>query len=136
MEISFNPRVICDTGHNEDGISKVLNQISETPYKELHMVLGFVSDKDLGSILPKFPMNAHFYLCEPDIPRAKNVAELQREFTARKLNSLAFKKVEDAFNLAQSIAKKNDFIFIGGSTFVVADFLKAKLEKRLKLQVG
>jgi dihydrofolate synthase / folylpolyglutamate synthase len=126
MEISFNPRVVCDNAHNEDGIAVVIKQISQTPYEKLHMVLGFVSDKDLSSILPILPENAQYYLCEPDIPRARNVIELQTEFDKCKLKNFVFKKVEDAFNEAKNAAGKNDFIFIGGSSFVVADFLKWK----------
>jgi dihydrofolate synthase / folylpolyglutamate synthase len=129
MEIGNNPLIICDNGHNEDGITAVMKQIVNTSYENLHMVLGFVSDKDLTSILPILPANAQYYLCEPDIPRARNVIELQSEFSTAKLKTLVFKKVEDAFIAARASAGKNDFIFIGGSTFVVADFLRYQKRK-------
>jgi dihydrofolate synthase/folylpolyglutamate synthase len=129
MEIGFNPRIVCDNAHNEDGIATVLQQISAIPYEKLHMVLGFVSDKDLNSIMPLLPSDAQYYLCQPDIPRARNVIELQSAFNALNLKNKAFKKVEDAFTVAKHIARKNDFIYIGGSTFVVADFLKWKMNK-------
>ena len=129
MEIDTNPLVVCDNAHNEDGISVVINQISITPHEKLHMVLGFVSDKDLRSILPLLPTHAQYYLCEPDIPRARNVFELQNEFNIHGLKTLAFKKVEDAFKVAKDNAGKKDFIFIGGSTFVVADFLRWKMKE-------
>jgi dihydrofolate synthase/folylpolyglutamate synthase len=124
MEIGHSPRIVCDTGHNEDGLKSVLDQISSIPYEKLHMVLGFVSDKKLVSILPIFPPNAYYYLCEPDIPRARNILELEAEFQLHGLKTLAFKKVEEAYIAAKESAGKNDFIFIGGSTFVVADFLR------------
>jgi dihydrofolate synthase/folylpolyglutamate synthase len=124
MEIGNNPLIVCDNGHNADGISAVLSQISSTPYEKLHMVLGFVSDKDLSQIIPLLPATAQYYLCEPEIPRARNVLELQTEFNTCDLKTLVFKKVEDAFETAKNAAGRNDFIFIGGSTFVVADFLK------------
>ena len=129
MEIGFNPYIVCDNAHNMDGIGFVMKQISETTYEKLHMVLGFVSDKDLNSILPLLPQNAMYYLCEPDIPRARDVYELQNEFRNFNLKNLTFKAVEEAFIAAREAAGKKDFIFIGGSSFVVADFLKSKLEK-------
>jgi dihydrofolate synthase / folylpolyglutamate synthase len=124
QEISYNPLVVCDTGHNEAGIAAVLEQIKNTPYRQLHMILGFVSDKDLSGILRLLPKNALYYLCQPDVPRAKKIEELQKEFIFFNLNTLAFIKVKEAFNAASEKASKDDLIFIGGSNFVVADFLR------------
>lgn len=128
--ISNNPLVICDTGHNEDGISAIIEQIHNTAYRKLHMIVGFVSDKDLNSIIKLFPKEASYYLCQPDVPRAKNVDELYSEFIFFGLNSYKFRKVHNAFKSAFGNAHKDDLIFIGGSNFVVADFLKWKKNKK------
>jgi dihydrofolate synthase / folylpolyglutamate synthase len=130
QEVSLNPLVVCDTGHNEAGIKSVLEQIKNTVHHELHMVLGFVSDKDFNAIIRLLPKNACYYLCQPNVPRAKNVNELQKEFIFFNLNSSAFIKVEHAFNAAIEKAGKGDLVFIGGSNFVVADFLKWKKIKK------
>lgn len=124
QEISYNPLIVCDTGHNEAGIKAVLEQIENTPYRNLHMVLGFVADKDLNAIIQILPRNAKYYLCQPDVPRAKNVADLYKEFNSINLNSTPYTKVKDAFYIALAKAEKDDLIFIGGSNFVVADFLR------------
>ena len=125
QEIEYNPLVVCDIAHNTEGIQQILEQIKDTPYKNLHMVLGFVSDKDIDNILAILPPGAKYYLCEPDIPRAYKVADLSDKFQDKNFSSTIFKNVKDAYEAAKVKAEDDDFIYIGGSTFVVADFLKS-----------
>jgi dihydrofolate synthase/folylpolyglutamate synthase len=93
------------------------------------MVLGFVSDKDINNILTILPPDAKYYLCEPDIPRAYKVADLSEKFQNKKYYNKGYNNVKNAYKAAKANAKANDLIYIGGSTFVVADFLK--LSKRI-----
>jgi dihydrofolate synthase / folylpolyglutamate synthase len=133
QEIKDYPLIVCDTAHNYSGIKNVLEQIENTPYCLLHMVLGFVADKDVRSIAGLLPKAARYYLCEPNIPRAKKLDELKIIFDDFKLKSEVFSTVVEAFQAAVTNATESDFIYIGGSTFVVADFLKwkSKSEKDL-----
>lgn len=124
QEIRSTPLTICDTAHNYDGIENIIEQIRNTPYCQLHMVLGFVADKDINSIAGILPKSARYYLCEPNIPRAKKIAELKAIFEEFKLNHNTFPSVPEAFLAAEKKATEMDLIYIGGSTFVVADFLE------------
>lgn len=121
--LSLRPTVVCDTGHNEDGIRMVLQQIERTPHAHLHMVWGMVSDKDLDSILAMLPKSASYYYTQPSIPRAMPVAQLAEAACSQKLFGAQFKTVQEAILAAKKAAKPDDLIFIGGSTFVVADAL-------------
>ncbi len=116
-----SPLIICDTGHNEDGIKEVLKNISLTPHRILHMVIGMVNDKDIYKILDLLPKNAIYYFCQPDIPRARPSVELRNEALKFNLNGDHYDSVEDALRSAKSNAQDDDLIFVGGSTFVVAE---------------
>jgi dihydrofolate synthase/folylpolyglutamate synthase len=116
-----NPLIICDTGHNEDGISEVLKNIKETPHQNLLMVIGMVKDKEISKILSLLPKQAHYFFCAPDMPRAKPAEELQKEALTFGLKGEAFSSVKNALTAAKLQAKTQDLIFIGGSTFVVAE---------------
>ena len=115
------PLIICDTGHNSDGIKEVTQQIKETPHKKLHFVFGTVNDKKLDTILKLLPKDAIYYFCKPNI--ARGLDENILEYAAHKFNlkGHAYSSVNIAFNMAKSNAKSEDLIFIGGSTFVVAE---------------
>lgn len=115
------PLVICDTAHNKEGLSQVLSQIEEQDYQEMHIVLGVVTDKDLDQILSMFPKKATYYFCRPNIPRGLNSEELQKTAKSYGLLGLNYNAVIDALNAAKNNAEHADFIFIGGSTFVVAE---------------
>lgn len=117
------PLVICDTGHNEDGIREVLQNISSTTHQNLHLVCGMVKDKDISKVLSMLPKTASYYFCQPDIPRAKSYVELQAEAAAFGLKGEAFESVQAAYQSALNKAAAGDLIFIGGSTFVVAEIL-------------
>ncbi|RLD85958.1 MAG: bifunctional folylpolyglutamate synthase/dihydrofolate synthase [Bacteroidetes bacterium] len=119
--IGHNPRVVCDTAHNEAGIREVVSQIQSTPYKKLHMVIGMVNDKNIDKVLSLLPKNARYYFTKADIPRALEENELMEKASKYKLKGVAISKVADALDLAKEEADKNDFIFVGGSTFVVAE---------------
>ena len=122
--IGNNPRVICDSGHNEDGIKAIVEQIKQTPYKKLHIVLGTVNDKDWQLILKLFPKNARYYFTKAKIPRALDEKELTKYATDFGLQGDSYSTVKSALAAARDCAEINDLIFIGGSTFVVAEILE------------
>ena len=115
------PKVICDTAHNKEGLRYVMQQLAQEDFDRLHIVLGVVSDKDLHTILPLFPSDATYYFCKPDIARGMPASELQKIASGYALDGEVFHSVNDAFNEARSTAATHDLIFVGGSTFVVAE---------------
>ncbi|UUF15003.1 MULTISPECIES: bifunctional folylpolyglutamate synthase/dihydrofolate synthase [Flavobacterium] len=121
QQLGENPKIICDTAHNKHGLAVVMNQLQNEKYEKLHIVLGVVNDKDLDSILPLFPKEAQYYFCSPNSARGLPTETLQN--AAEKFNLIGEKydSVESAFAKAKQIASKNDFIYVGGSTFVVAE---------------
>lgn len=121
--IGANPRIICDTAHNEAGIREVVSQLSQIPKKKLHIVIGMVNDKDITGILKFLPKEAVYYFTKASVPRALNEKQLMQMATFFGLNGAAFEDVQSALNEAKMYADKDDLIFIGGSTFVVADAL-------------
>ncbi len=116
-----NPLTICDTGHNEGGLKEVLIQISETPHHHLHLVIGFVNDKHLDPILKMLPVNATYYFCKPNIPRGLDATELQEKAHRAGLSGEVYPSVITAMKSARTNAGKTDLVFVGGSTFVVAE---------------
>jgi len=121
--LNEQPKVICDTAHNAEGLRYVLKQLHEEKFDQLHFVLGVVNDKDLKSVLPLFPKNASYYFCRPNIPRGLDVQEFQQQCAKFQLNGEAYNSVESAYKTALDKAEKNDLIYVGGSTFVVAEVL-------------
>lgn len=121
QQLGENPKIICDTAHNKHGLAVVMNQIQKETFDNLHIVLGVVNDKDLDSILPLFPKNAQYYFCRPDSSRGLATEILK--VAAKKYNLLGEKydSVSEAFAAAKQNATENDFIYVGGSTFVVAE---------------
>lgn len=119
--LSKNPLVIADTGHNEAGIKEVLEQIKNTPHEKLHFVLGVVNDKDVSSILNMLPKNATYYFCQAKIPRALPVEELKQIANEFKLIGHSYTSVSEALSQAKLSAGKDDLVFVGGSTFTVAE---------------
>jgi len=124
--IGHNPRSICDTAHNVDGIAAVVRQIKQIPWHRLHMVWGMVSDKDLDMIFPLLPEEASYYFTRSSVPRSMDAEELARRAREFGLKGKPFSKVEEAYLAAQKEAGAKDLIFTGGSTFVVADLLVMK----------
>lgn len=118
-----NPTVICDTAHNTEGLTYVLSQLKKQEYKNLHIVLGVVSDKNLTTVLPLFPKKAAYYFCKPDIPRGLNAEVLQEQAVAFMLKGDVYNSVNEAYKSALQKASTNDLIYVGGSTFVVAEII-------------
>jgi dihydrofolate synthase/folylpolyglutamate synthase len=121
--LSRSPLTICDTGHNREGLEYVMRQVRATAKGKLHMVIGFVNDKDLGSVLPLFPKNAVYYFTRASVPRALDETMLMAAAEGFGLRGSAYPTVADAVAAARAAAAARDMIFIGGSTFVVADAL-------------
>lgn len=128
QKLSDFPAFICDTAHNVDGIKEVLQQISSVPHNKLHIVLGFVNDKDTDSVLQLMPAEADYYFCKASVPRALDENILAEKAKGFSLKGKSFSTVKDACNAAISSANTDDLIFAGGSTFVVADVLCAANE--------
>lgn len=123
QQLGNNPKVICDTAHNSHGLKIVLNQIQKEKFDVLHFVLGVVNDKDLEEILPLFPKNAKYYFCRPNIPRGLDEEILREKASNFNVIGISYNSVSDAYADALKNADKNDLIYIGGSTFVVAEVL-------------
>ncbi|MFK5857113.1 MAG: folylpolyglutamate synthase/dihydrofolate synthase family protein [Bacteroidota bacterium] len=121
QKLSGNPLTICDTGHNIDGIKAVVMQLMEQNYDNLHFVLGMVNDKDISKILSVLPKHANYYFCKPDIPRGLDADELAEQAMYVGLNGMTYSSVIRAYNSAINNAGINDLVFIGGSTFVLAE---------------
>jgi dihydrofolate synthase/folylpolyglutamate synthase len=119
--LNIEPLTICDTGHNKEGLEYVMEQIRRIPKSGLHMVIGFVNDKDLDSVLPLFPTEATYYFTRASIPRALNEEALRSEAARFGLIGNSYRDVKTALLQAIKNAEKSEMIFIGGSTFVVAE---------------
>jgi len=117
------PKIICDTAHNKEGLQLVIPQLIKEPFEKFHVVLGMVSDKNLDDVLPLFPKNARYYFCKPNVPRAMKAGLLKTEATKYGLNGEVFESVSSAFRIAKMQASKQDLIYVGGSTFVIAEVL-------------
>lgn len=121
QRISSQPLTICDVGHNEAGMKEVVQQISKTPHHHLHFVLGMVNDKDVSSVLALLPAEATYYFCKAGIPRAMDADELMDRAMVFGLSGVSHGSVKDALLAAQASAGEGDLVFVGGSTFVVAE---------------
>jgi len=123
QEIGKNPRIICDTGHNEAGIRYVVEQLQNEPHDQLHIVFGMVNDKDVESILALLPTDAIYYFTRAAIERALDEKILKEKAVPFKLAGNSYPTIREALEIAKSNAKTNDLIFVGGSTFVVAEVI-------------
>ncbi|WGK66298.1 bifunctional folylpolyglutamate synthase/dihydrofolate synthase [Croceiramulus getboli] len=121
QQLNEQPLTITDTAHNVAGLSLVLEQLEHQEFDQLHIVLGMVNDKDLSSILPLFPKTAHYYFCKPNVPRGLEADLLQKKAKLYQLAGNAYVSVAEAYRAAQEQAGLGDLIFIGGSTFTVAE---------------
>lgn len=121
--IQQNPRVICDTAHNKEGLGYTMNQLAAENYRDLHIVFGVVSDKDLTGIIPILPKKATYYFCKPNVQRGLDAKVLKAVFVKNGLMGNAYPNVKDAFKQAKKAAAKDDLIYVGGSTFVVAEII-------------
>ncbi|MDN3671802.1 folylpolyglutamate synthase/dihydrofolate synthase family protein [Flavobacterium branchiarum] len=129
QQLGKSPKIICDTAHNKHGLAIVMNQLKKETFDNLHIVLGVVNDKDLDSILPLFPKEAQYYFCSPNSTRGLPTSILQENAKKHELIGEKYDSVSDAFVAAKENATKNDFIYAGGSTFVVAELPLSGEEK-------
>ncbi|MEM7485009.1 MAG: folylpolyglutamate synthase/dihydrofolate synthase family protein [Bacteroidota bacterium] len=116
-----HPKIVCDTAHNKEGLGLVLKQIDTLKFPKVHFILGFVSDKNLDSVLSLFPKNEKYYFVRPNIPRGLEAKELKVTAAKFDLEGEAFKSVKKALQTAIKNAKPKDLVYVGGSTFVVAE---------------
>jgi len=121
--IGNSPLVICDTGHNREGLEYVTRQIASIGKKKLRMVIGFVSDKDLSLVLPLFPHEAEYYFTKASVPRALDEEVLMNKARGFGLTGRSFPDVRQALRTAIKESDAEDLVFVGGSTFVVADVI-------------
>lgn len=121
--VSKKPLVICDTGHNKAGITEVLQNIKNTPYEQLHVVMGMVKDKDISGVLALLPTDATYYFCQPQLERALPATELATQALQFGLKGKTYTGVNEALTAAKQNAKPKDLVFVGGSTFVVAEMI-------------
>lgn len=119
--IASQPLTICDTGHNVDGIEEVLKNIAMHNYKKLHFVLGMVNDKDIDAVLNMLPRKAIYYFCKANIPRGMDAGELAGKAKLFGLQGKIYHGIKEALEAAQAKAGKDDLVFVGGSTFTVAE---------------
>lgn len=123
QKIGSSPLIVCDTGHNTGGMAYIVRQLEQTPCKQLRIVIGMVNDKDINGVLRMLPRKAVYYCTQASVKRALPADEMQRMAAVHGLNGRAYSSVQEAYRQALCESDKEDFIFVGGSTFVVADFL-------------
>ena len=121
--IGKHPLTICDTGHNKEGLDYVLRQIKRMSFTDIHMVIGFVSDKDISQILPKLPADAHYYFTRAQVLRALDENTLRLKASEYGLRGDSYPDVNEALNAARANASDSDLVFVGGSTFIVAEVI-------------
>ena len=122
--IDQHPEIVADVTHNAEGFKMIVQQFKEKNFEgELHLVLGFVKGKKMEAIFSLLPKNAHYYFCAPSIPRALAVEEVIIIAENHGLNARAYPSPANAIEMAKQVAKSKDFIYVGGSTFVVAEIL-------------
>lgn len=123
QKIKNKPMVICDTAHNANGLQIVMQQVMQHKYNVLHIVFGVVNDKNLDEILPLLPKNAKYYFCKPNVPRGLESSVLLAAASLLGLKGEIYSSASEAYNTAINNAGQDDFIYIGGSTFVVAEII-------------
>lgn len=119
--LGYKPLIICDTGHNREAVIEVVRQLERVEGRRRLIVWGMVKDKEIDTIMRLLPASAEYFLCAPDLPRALPVAELASAAKSAGLSGHAYASVGDALAAAKSVAEAEDVIFVGGSTFVVAE---------------
>jgi len=123
QELAENPRIICDTGHNAHGIRYIAEQLKSESYEKLHIVFGMVNDKDINAVLALLPKDAIYYFTKASIERALDENILADQALSYDLHGNRYATVESAVESAKDNASENDMIFIGGSSFIVAEAL-------------
>jgi dihydrofolate synthase/folylpolyglutamate synthase len=121
--LSEVPLVICDTAHNREGFKEVLGQLAKENRKAVHMVLGFVIEKNLEHVLPLFPKDAHYYFVRPNVRRGLAAEDLREAARQYDLKGSAYNSVQEGYETALRGASSNDLVYVGGSTFTVAEVI-------------
>ena len=121
--LGSSPTIICDTAHNREGLRLVFKQLQSEKFQRLHVVLGMVNDKDIQSLLELFPKQAQYYFCKPNVPRGLEASELAQIFTEHGFEGSLHRSVKNALKAAKQSASHDDLIYVGGSTFVVAEII-------------
>lgn len=121
--LASNPLIVTDTAHNKDGLEIVINQIFEQKFNKLYFVFGVVNDKDLDEILPMLPKQATYFIAKPDVPRGLEVSILEEKMKKMNFKTEIFDSIPLAYKKAKEIATQDDMIYVGGSTFVVAEII-------------
>ena len=121
--LNKNPMIICDTAHNEAALREVISQIKSLDYLNLHLIIGFTNDKNLNKIAKLFPEDSKYYFVQPNIERARKSKEVRDIFKYNNRFGDHFESIKETISYVKGISNKNDLIFIGGSTFVVAEAL-------------
>jgi dihydrofolate synthase/folylpolyglutamate synthase len=121
--LGSSPKIICDTAHNKNGLCLVFKQLLNEKFQDLHIVLGMVNDKDIGSLIEFFPKGAKYYFCKPNIPRGLEATQLAEVFIENGFSGCVYLSVKEALIAAKQSASQNDVIYVGGSTFVVAEII-------------
>lgn len=123
QKLSDQPATYCDTGHNKGGIQYIVRQLEQQSYRQLHIVIGMVNDKDISGVLAMLPTHANYYFTRASVNRALPEEQLQQLAAQAGLHGKTYPTVEQAYQAARQAATPDDFIFVGGSTFIVADLL-------------
>lgn len=123
QKLEENPTIICDTGHNIGGMKYIVEQLSRMKYDKLHIIIGMVNDKDINGVISLLPQNAIYYFTQASVKRALPAEKVKEIANNHGLKGEAYSSVEKALTIAKNNAKENDLIFIGGSTFIVADLI-------------
>ncbi|MFA8451064.1 MAG: folylpolyglutamate synthase/dihydrofolate synthase family protein [Bacteroidales bacterium] len=119
--LSQDPRVLCDTGHNVEGVCEILKRLKTIQYKKLHFVLGMVNDKNISGVMELLPKDAKYYFCKANIPRGMDAIELRNLAADHNLEGEVYDSVQNALTQAKGKCGENDLVFVGGSTFTVAE---------------
>lgn len=123
QELNSRPYTVCDTGHNIGGLTEIVTQLATCKYNALHFVMGMVNDKDVDSVLGILPKNAVYYFCKASIPRAMDEHLLADKAASHGLKGNTYPTVAAAYKAARETARPEDMIYIGGSTFIVAEVI-------------
>lgn len=124
QKLGDDPLIIADSAHNTEGLTLAMNQLKELPATALHLVIGVVSDKDIAGMLSLLPKNATYYFAKPDLPRGLNALKLKEQAHSYGLYGKAYSSVKNALNAAKRKATPTDVVYVGGSTFVVAEVIR------------
>ena len=121
--LGTSPKIICDTAHNKEGLRLVFKQLLAEKFQDLHIVLGMVNDKDVSSLIDLFPKQAQYYFCKPNVLRGLEASQLAQIFSEHGFEGLVCQSVKAALITAKQNASHDDLIYVGGSTFVVAEII-------------